>query len=57
MAGTGSLANTDLGSHKLPVPLDDPLSDSPILQVPPFQLFVSQGGGPALASVISSTRL
>jgi hypothetical protein len=56
MAGTGSLANTDLGSHKLPVPLDA-LSDSPILLVPFFQLFVSQGGGPALASVISSTRL
>lgn len=57
MAGTGSLTNTDLGSHKLPVPLDDPPSEPPILEVHPFLLFMSQGAGPTLASVISSTRL
>ena len=57
MAGTGSLDDTDLGSHKLPVPLDDHLSESPILEAPLFSLFMSQGGGPTLASVISSTRL
>ena len=36
MTGTSGLADTDLESHKLPVPLDDPLSESPILEVLPF---------------------
>ena len=44
MAGTGSLANTDLGSHKLPVPLDDPLSELPILELLPFLLFYEPRG-------------
>jgi len=44
MADTGSLADTDLGSHKLPVPSDDPLSESPIFEAALFSLFMSQGG-------------
>jgi hypothetical protein len=57
ITGTSGLADTDLESHKPPMPLDDPLLESPILEVPPFLFFMSQGAGPTLASVISSTRL